>query len=192
MLHFIHQYYAEVEKIIQFGGTKNETAIRSAFFNFLNNYARQQGLELLQELSIKTPSGKIVRPDGTLKDSLRQDWGYWESKDEADDLDEEIKKKFAKGYPKDNILFEDSCEAVLIQNGEQVMRCPMDNDDDNDALNRLLMEFVTFERPEVQNFRKAIELFKEDVPKVTKTIREIILMPKIIMKIILFQVSITF
>ena len=38
------------------------------------------------------------------KDILRQDWGYWESKDESDNLDEEIRKKFAKGYPKENIL----------------------------------------------------------------------------------------
>jgi len=171
MLHEIHQYHAEVEKIIQFGGTANETAIRSAFFNLLNDYARQRGLMMVAEISIKTPGGNIVTPDGTLKDILRQDWGYWESKDEADDLNEEIEKKFAKGYPKENILFEDSREAVLIQNGAEVMRCPMS---DNEALHRLLTEFFASERPEVQNFRKAIELFKEDIPKVTGTIRVII------------------
>ena len=157
-LHSIRQYHAEVEKITRFGGTTNETTLRNAFFNLLNGYARQQGLELLQELSIKTSGGRIIRPDGTLKDSLRQDWGYWESKDEADNLDEEIEKKFAKGYPKDNILFEDSREAVLIQNGTQVMRCPMK---DNDTLHRLLTEFVTFERPEVQNFARRLNCLKK-------------------------------
>ena len=171
-LYSIHQYHVEVEKIIHYGGTSKETAIRSAFFNLLNDYARQRGLMMVAEISVKTQEGKTVTPDGTLKDSLRQDWGYWESKDEADNLDEEIEKKFAKGYPKENILFEDSREAVLIQNGEQMMRCNMR---DNDALHRLLTDFFTFERPEVQNFRKAIELFKQDVPKVTETIREIIL-----------------
>ena len=171
-LHSLHLYHAEVEKLVLFGGTAKETAIRSAFFNLLNDYARQQGLMMVSELSIKAPSGKIVTPDGTLKDSLRQDWGYWESKDEADDLDEEIEKKFAKGYPKDNILFEDSRVAVLIQNGLETMRCDMRN---NDALHRLLTEFFTFERPEVQNFRKAIELFGQDVPKVTDTLRSIII-----------------
>jgi type I restriction-modification system DNA methylase subunit len=126
---------------------------------------------MVAEVSIKTPSGKTVTPDGTLKDSLRQDWGYWESKDEADDLDEEIQKKFAKGYPKDNILFEDSRIAVLIQNGEEVLCCDMSN---ANALHLLLTEFFLFERPEVTNFRKAIELFKQDIPKVTETIRRII------------------
>ena len=171
-LHSIHKYYAEVEKIIQFGGSKKETAIRSAFFNLLNIYAEQQKLKMVQELSLKTASGKTVTPDGTLKDSLRQDWGYWESKDEDDDLDVEIKKKFAKGYPNDNILFEDSKIAVLIQKGEEVLRCYMS---DPDSLNMLISKFLAFERPEVQNFRKAIELFKQDIPKVTDKLREIIM-----------------
>jgi len=69
-------------------------------------------------------------------------------------------------------LFEDSQVAVLIQNGEEVMRCYMS---DENALHLLLMDFFLFERPEVQNFRKAIELFKEDIPKVTDTIRKIII-----------------
>jgi hypothetical protein len=30
--HSIHLYHAEVEKIIHFGGTKKETAIRNAFY----------------------------------------------------------------------------------------------------------------------------------------------------------------
>jgi len=172
MSHSIHLYQTEVEKLKDYGGTKKETAIRNAFYNLLNDYARQRGLMMVAEVSIKTPDGKIVTPDGTLKDSLRQNWGYWESKDEADDLDEEIRKKFAKGYPKDNILFEDSRVAVLIQNGEEALRCYMS---DENALHLLLTEFFLFERPEVQNFRKAIELFKQDIPKVTDTIRKIII-----------------
>ena len=170
-VHAIRQYRAEVDKLVNYGGTRNETAIRNAFYNLLNEYARQRGLVMVAEISIKAPGGKIVTPDGTLKDSLRQDWGYWESKDEADDLDEEIEKKFAKGYPKENILFEDSRSAVLIQNGEEAMRCLISDDE---TLHRLLTAFFDFERPEVQNFRKAIELFKQDIPKVTETIRGII------------------
>lgn len=169
----IKQYQNEVEKIIDFSGTKKETAIRNAFYNLLNEYASQKGLMLVTEIAIKaTNSNRMVTPDGTLKDILRQDWGYWESKDESDDLDEEIKKKFDKGYPKENILFEDSQTAVLIQNGNEEMRVSFA---DIGALHRLLTMFVSFERPEVINFRKAIEHFKEDIPKVTETIRSIII-----------------
>ena len=49
-LHSLHLYHAEVEKLVRFGGTAKETAIRSAFFNLLNDYARQQGLMMVSEL----------------------------------------------------------------------------------------------------------------------------------------------
>ena len=44
--------------------------------------------------------------------------GYWEAKSIVeDDLDVEIQKRgFNRGYPRDNIIFEDSKTAVLIQN----------------------------------------------------------------------------
>jgi hypothetical protein len=67
---------------------------------------------LIAEISTKNKQGKIITPDGTLKDNIRNDWGYWESKDESDDINDEIRKKFDKGYPSDNILFEDSKTAV--------------------------------------------------------------------------------
>jgi len=171
-IYSVIKYQCEVERIIHFGGTKKETAIRTAFHGLLNEYAKQKGLMLIPEISIKGSKGKTVIPDGTLKDSLRLDWGYWESKDEADDIDEEIDKKFKKGYPKDNILFEDSNTAVLIQQGNEVMRIKMD---DADALDRIIHAFINYERPEIENFHKAIELFKQDIPHVTDTIRGIIL-----------------
>ncbi len=171
-IHSIKKYYAEVDKIIRFGGSKKETSIRNAFYALLNDYARQKDLMLVPEVTIRTKEGKNITPDGTLKDMLRQDWGYWESKDESDMLDEEIRKKFAKGYPRDNILFEDSQQAVLIQAGAEVMRINMT---DLTALDQILKTFVNFERPEVKNFRTAIELFKQDIPKVTQTIRDIII-----------------
>ncbi|MBK8343508.1 MAG: hypothetical protein IPL12_09485 [Bacteroidetes bacterium] len=70
----IKQYLSEVEKIIHFGGTKKETAIRNAFYNLLNDYAKGKGLMIVPEVTIKASNGKNVTPDGTLKDSLRQDW----------------------------------------------------------------------------------------------------------------------
>ncbi len=126
---------------------------------------------MLSIIIIGNWKGKLVNPDGTLKDILRQDWGYWESKDESDDLDVEIAKKFEKGYPNDNILFEDSREAVLYQDGVQIARIRMH---DEIALDTVLKTFINFQRPEVAEFRKAIELFKNDIPKVTEALRQMI------------------
>ena len=159
-LYAINNYYNELDKIIQFGGSKKETAIRNAFYNLLNDYARSKDLMLIAEISTKNKQGKIITPDGTIKDSIRNDWGYWESKDESDDINEEIRNKFSKGYPSDNILFEDSNTAVLWQHNEEVKRVDMK---DAEALHAILTKFLQYERPEVHDFREAIEKFKEDI-----------------------------
>ena len=65
-------------------------------------------------------------------------FGYWEAKDAKDDLDAEIEFKFKRGYPQDNIIFEDSTKAVLIQHREEVMRCDVA---DVKALEKLLKLF---------------------------------------------------
>jgi predicted helicase len=164
-------FLKELEDLKHYGGTTKETAVRFAFQKLLAEYASAKELRLVPEVSIKLKNGKTVTPDGTLKDVLRLDHGYWESKDESDDINEEIQKKFAKGYPNDNILFEDSQTAVLFQHGEEVMRTPLE---DEDALDKLLNKFINYQRQEVTDFRKAIEQFKEDIPKVTEALRDII------------------
>ncbi len=55
---------------------------------------------------------------------------------------------------------------------------------DTDALHRLLIAFVSFERPDVRNFRKAIEHFKENIPKVTAALKNIIKKQETIIQII--------
>jgi hypothetical protein len=46
--------------------------------------------------------------------------GYWEAKDSEDKLDEEIRNKISAGYPTSNIIFEDTREGVLYQNGREL------------------------------------------------------------------------
>ncbi len=167
----VQQYYTDIDKLMQYGGTKKETAIRGAFLNLLNHYCEPKHFLLIPELDYQTKSGATVFPDGTIKDAMRLDWGWWESKDQDDDLNEEIRKKLLKGYPTDNILFEDSQTAVLIQRGEERLRVMMR---DAEKLDYLLTEFISYERPEVAEFRKAIELFKADLPKILDRLREII------------------
>lgn len=167
----IQQYHAQVEKVIRYGGSRKETAVRKPFQDLLEHYARQRNLELIAELDYRTRLGQTVFPDGTLKDALRQDWGYWESKDEADDLDVEIGKKFAKGYPDNNILFEDTQTAVLYQAGREVGRV---NFLDTAALDALLTRFVSYESQEAREFREAIENFSRDIPELAEMLRGLI------------------
>ena len=167
----VSQYQREIADLMQFGGSSDESSIRKAFSNLLDNYSRPQGLRLVDEIEYVTRTGAKVYPDGTLKDALRLTHGYWEAKDEADDLDQEIAKKRAKGYPTDNILFEDSRHAVLIQNDREVMRAAMS---DAAALDRLITSFVSYERLEIRDFRRAIEHFKTDLPAVIESLRAMV------------------
>ncbi|MBD2426276.1 N-6 DNA methylase [Phormidium sp. FACHB-1136] len=167
----VTQYQAEVEQIIRYGGSRKETSIRGAFERLLNAYCKPRNYLLVTELDYKTRLNTTVYPDGTIKDAIRLEHGWWESKDQYDRLDEEIEKKFAKGYPDENILFEDSQTAVLIQHSQEVARIPMQ---DAAGLDGLLNAFVDYERPEVRDFRAAILQFKEDVPDILEALRQII------------------
>ena len=110
----INHYYTTIGQYKRFGGTRNESSIRRAFANLLEEYCLPKNLVPVDELTLKNSQ---KRPDGTVKDALRLDWGHWESKDPKDNLDEEIEKKLEIGYPKFNIIFENSEEIVLIQQG---------------------------------------------------------------------------
>jgi predicted helicase len=167
----ISQYHTEVAKIIQYGGTRKETAIRDAFKSLLNEYCKTRDFLLISELEYKTKLGKTVYLDGIVKDALRLDWGYYEGKDQYDNLDKEIEKKFDRGYPNDNIIFENSNTAVLIQAGEERLRVSMQ---DTEALDNLLNTFINYVRPEVRDFQEAIGSFQQDLPTILEALRSLI------------------
>ena len=165
----IERYRADLERIIAFGGSTNELTIKPAFRKCLVAYCHdhRERLMLVDELAARGG----VRPDGTVKDSLRMARGYWEAKDTKDDLDAEIQNKFNLGYPRDNIIFEDSREAVLIQNGDVAMRVDMRREGE---LHRLIRRFLDYELPEIEDFRQAQAQFKDDLPSVLASLRETI------------------
>ncbi|MBV6401027.1 MAG: hypothetical protein CNIPEHKO_01324 [Anaerolineales bacterium] len=170
-IQLIQKYYTEIDKIIRYGGSRNESSMRKPFQDLLEGYARAKALVLVAEVEIESKKGTRIRPDGVLKDALRQDWGFWESKDEKDDIEAEIKAKFGKGYPTFNILFEDTKTAILYQGGEEVLRADFS---DAKALDTLITRFVSYEPREVSEFHKAIELFSAEVGGLAETLREVI------------------
>ena len=167
----IQQYLAELAKLRQVGGTHRESVVREAFKDLLKGWGRALDLTFVPEYEIESPAKERRYVDGALVYGLRLPFGYWEAKDEKDDLDAEIELKFKRGYPQDNIIFEDSREAVLIQNRREVIRCAVD---DVDKLQRLLELFFGYERPEIAEFRKAVEQFKADLPAVCDALRGMI------------------
>lgn len=70
----IQQYYNNVDKLIRYGGTRNETSLRKAFQELLDHYARSKNLLLVPEVGVTGKRGRTVHPDGTLKDSHCSSW----------------------------------------------------------------------------------------------------------------------
>ena len=168
----IERYRAELAQLIDAGGSASELNIRPAFQNCLAAYCagHRERLTLVPELRVAGGGGGGgVIPDGTVKDALRMARGYWEAKDAGDDLDAEIQAKFRSGYPRDNILFEDSRTAVLVQNGGEAMRADMARPGE---LHRLIRRFLDYELPAIGEFRQARQQFKADLPSVLDNLRD--------------------
>lgn len=167
----INDYLKQLDLIKRASGSQRETIVREAFKDLLKAWGRQHDLVFLAEYPLKTATKSNIAVDGALLHELRMPLGYWEAKDAADDLDEEISKKFKKGYPQDNIIFSDDHTAVLIQHKEEVLRCDMA---DTAQLEKLLKLFFGFERQEIADFRAAVEQFKADLPTVLAALRTMI------------------
>jgi predicted helicase len=167
----IQHYLNDLQTLRRVSGTSRESVVREAFKTLLKDWGRSRDLIFIPEFEFTTLQKNRVYADGALLYALRVPLGYWEAKDEEDDLDEEIEKKFRKGYPQDNIIFEDSHEAVLIQNKQHVIRCGVE---DSAQLQKLLELFFGYEPEVIVDFRKAVEQFKTDLPEVLKALREMI------------------
>ena len=165
----IDRYHRELAELIEFGGFDNEENIRPAFQNCLAAYCVDHSERLVLVPELRTDRSN--KPDGTVRDSLRMTRGLWEAKDTHDDLDREIRNKFAHGYPSDNILFEDSRTAVLFQDRQEVLRVDMT---DPAALDELIRQFLDYELPEIQEFREARQQFRDDLPAVLENLRDTI------------------
>src|SRR3970040_706002 len=145
----IQQYLNNLRDLRKVSGTPRESVVREAFKDLLKGWARSQDLIFVPEYEIETPAKDRRYVDGALLHALRVPFGYWEAKDEKDDLDAEIAIKLKRGYPQDNIIFEDSTQAVLIQSRAEVLRCRVE---DVAALEKLLNLFFGHERAEVTEF----------------------------------------
>lgn len=166
----VNAYRTHLAKLHAVSGSLNEGVVSAAFGKLLESWGRSLDLTLVNQWEGRGPRGNSIRVDGALVPGvLRIPFGYWEAKDSKDDLNREIAKKRAAGYPVDNIIYEDTREAVLVQNNATVDRADLSDDA---ALLALLDRFFAFQRPEIAEFRKAARQFKADLPAILDALRE--------------------
>ncbi|HEY9172965.1 MAG TPA: type ISP restriction/modification enzyme [Verrucomicrobiae bacterium] len=166
----VQAYYASLAKFGKLGIT-HESAVRSAFAALLDNAAGQLHWKLVPEHAIARKGAKPLKADGAVLDNYGLTRGIWEAKDSDDDLEKEIKAKFAVGYPKDNILFQEPRRAVLYQNGQRVLETDLA---EPGKLVDVLRLFLDFAPPAIANWEKAVEQFKDKVPELGASLQKLI------------------
>jgi predicted helicase len=164
----INQYLNRLARLRQITGADRESQVRAAFQRLLEDWGESKKLTFVGEYDYLGPARNVCRVDGVLLQSLRAPFGWWEAKDTKDDLQDEIIKKLRKGYPQDNIIFEDGRQAVLIQNRRQLEPVSIE---DTVGLEGLLKQFFGYEPETTRNFRRAVEKFKTDLPAVLGELR---------------------
>ena len=159
----VRQYHETLEAYNR-QGVQHELALRSAFQNLLTDSARLHGWTLIPELSAKV-GGQTVRPDATLRDAHTLPRGYWEAKDLHDDLETEIRRKIARGYPLTNTIFEDTQRGVLYQDKRRVLEVELH---DPRQVANLLNIFYGHRQENIRDFEQAVDEFKESVPELAR------------------------
>ncbi len=173
----VREYYTALNRYAQLGVT-HETAVRSAFQFLLESCGRQFDWTLVPEHSMspltrgaRGVKNKRIVLDGALIDGFRLIHGYWEAKDIHDDLPTEVVRKFEKGYPRNNILFQTPHRAILWQNGQQVHDAALT---DPTQLIKILDTFFAYRPPEYTEWEEAVAHFKDRVPDIGSGLADLI------------------
>ena len=152
-------------------GVSHETAVRSAFQTLLEYCGRKFNWILVPEHSIAIRRNRRIVVDGALIDNFQLTHGYWEAKDIHDDLPSEVLRKFEKGYPRDNILFQTPHRAILWQNNRRVLDADLI---DPTQLIHTLETFFSHRPQEYTEWEEAVAHFKDRVPALGKGLAALI------------------
>ena len=157
----IKTYYAELEKYARLG-EQNEGTVRAAFQNLLQHYCHRSNLTLLCEKAHYTAENRRIQPDGEIVDTYGLPHGYWEAKDTQDDLHAEADKKFAAGYPSENIVLQSPTHALLYQRGQ--LRLDLDITEPRNLIH-VLQTFFAYREENISAWHTAVSEFRETVPE---------------------------
>jgi hypothetical protein len=149
----------------------HEGAVSPAFAALLRHCGVQFGQTLIEKSPYKH-NGHTLIIDGALADSFNLVHGYWEAKDTSDDLDKEIKKKFAVGYPKNNILFQAPNRIVIWQDSQRVFDADISTKPE--VLIEALKIFFEYQAPAIEEWEKAVAEFKDKVKDLGVVLQELI------------------
>jgi hypothetical protein len=167
----VRAYY---ETLGQFGQLyiDHEGAVRSAFQTLLAKCGQRASpkLTLVPEYRIERARSSVI-VDGALVDLYHLPHGYWEAKDEKDDLAREVQRKLDKGYPRDNIIFQAPERAILYQGGARILD---ENIREPQALVSVVNQFFDYKAPHIQEWEQAVSDFSDRIPELATAVKRTI------------------
>ena len=125
----------------------------------------------MPEHAVNPRGSRRVIVDGALIDDFHLAHGYWEAKDIHDNLPAEVERKFAAGYPRDNILFQTPLRAMLWQHGRQVLDADLT---EPAQLIDTLQTFFAYRPQEYAAWEEAVAQFKERVADIGQGLANLI------------------
>ncbi len=168
----VKDYYTELDNLMQLS-LFTEGAVSPTFAALLRHCARQFNWTLAEQFSMRArgAGGRVIRVDGALLDSFKLIHGVWEAKDSDDDLKREVDRKFEAGYPQDNTLFQAPDRAILWQDGYEVWDADISQPP---VLVDLLQEFFAYQPPAFEQWERAVDEFKLQVPNLAAGLLDLI------------------
>ena len=162
------KYYKRLNALKKQGVT-HEGGTRHAFSGLLRDLGKRRKLDLREEHAIHLPGASHpIRIDGALLDDFKRPFAYWEAKDSNDNLEQEIARKFERGYPNNNIIFEDNIRAVLYQDGYETRRTLISQKTDFAAL---LSQFLSYRAESFDSFNQAAESYGEEIRRIASDLK---------------------
>lgn len=167
----VKAYY---DTLNQFGqlSIDHEGAVRCAFQTLLAKCGQktQPKLTLVPEYRIERARSSVI-VDGAMVDLYHLPHGYWEAKDEQDDLGREVERKLDKGYPRDNIIFQAPERAIVYQAGSRILDVDIARPE---PLVEVVNTFFDYKAPHIQEWEDAVRDFSERIPELAGAVKKTI------------------
>lgn len=167
----VKAYYDELHQYGQLS-MDHEGAVKKPFEDLLTKCGKKTRPQLtfVGEYPVQR-ARSFVRVDGAMVDTYHLAHGYWEAKDERDDLDREVARKIDKGYPTDNIIFQAPERAILYQAGSKILDLDISRPE---PLVKIVTEFFEYKAPHIAEWEDAVRDFSDRIPELSAAVEKLI------------------
>ena len=166
----IRDYYDALKQYDHLDIT-HEGAVSSPFAHLLATCAKKVGVTLEPQHAMRNPKGNRIVIDGAIIDQYRLPIAYWEAKDMDDNLPKAIQEKRNKGYPFNNILFQNPERVILYQNEEVALDTDIT---DPENLVEVLQRLFSYSGITFSDWYDAIDKFSERIPALATKLKKLV------------------